>query len=56
MVVALERGLSIPDAARYAIAAGAAAVMTPGTQLCRRADVERLYGEVHHAAPRPPTD
>lgn len=56
MVVALERGLSIPEAARYAVAAGAAAVMTPGTQLCRRADVERLYRELDRARPRPPTD
>lgn len=55
-VVALERGFSVPDAARYAIAAGAAAVMTGGTQLCRRGDVERLYREVHHATPRAPTD
>jgi hypothetical protein len=25
------------------LAAGAAAVMTPGTELCRRADTERLF-------------
>ena len=56
MVVALERGLSVPEAARYAVAAGAAAVMTPGTQLCRRTDVERLYREVEHADPRPASD
>ena len=56
MVVALERGLSVPEAARYAIAAGAASVMTPGTQLCRRTDVERLYREVEHADPRPASD
>jgi len=28
------------------MAAGAAAVLTPGTQLCRRQDVKRLYAEV----------
>lgn len=31
------------DAFRYGIAAGAAAVLTPGTDLCHRDDVERLY-------------
>ena len=43
MVVALSRGRTIEDAFRFGMAAGAAAVMTPGTQLCRRDDVERLY-------------
>jgi 6-phosphofructokinase 2 len=28
------------------MAAGAAAVLTQGTQLCRREDVERLHAEV----------
>jgi 6-phosphofructokinase 2 len=42
----LARGDSVPDAARLGIAAGAAAVMTPGTQLCRREDVERLYAKM----------
>lgn len=40
---ALARGDSLQDAVRYGVAAGAAAVMTPGTELCRREDVERLY-------------
>ncbi|WCP12084.1 Putative ATP-dependent 6-phosphofructokinase isozyme 2 [Sphingobium sp. AntQ-1] len=31
------------DAFRYGIAAGAAAVLTPGTDLCHRDEVERLY-------------
>lgn len=31
---------------RYANAAGSAAVMAPGTDLCRPEDVERLFGEV----------
>lgn len=42
-VVALSRGESIVDAARFGVAAGSAAVMTPGTELCRREDTERLY-------------
>ncbi len=43
MVLALSRGLSIPQAARFGVAAGSAAVMTEGTQLCTREDTERLY-------------
>jgi 6-phosphofructokinase 2 len=56
MVVGLSRGLPVPEAARYAVAAGTAAVMTPGTQLCRRADVERLCREIDAASPRPATE
>ncbi|AQR73673.1 1-phosphofructokinase family hexose kinase [Sphingomonas sp. LM7] len=36
-------GKSLEDALRYGIAAGAAALLTPGTELARREDVERLY-------------
>jgi 6-phosphofructokinase 2 len=43
LVLGLARGLSEPEAVRFGVAAGAAAVMTPGTELCRREDVERLY-------------
>lgn len=46
LLVALGRGRSIRDAARFAVAAGAAAVMNPGTELCRRRDVERLDAQV----------
>jgi 6-phosphofructokinase 2 len=42
LVLALARGDDALVAARFGVAAGAAAVMTPGTELCRRADVERL--------------
>ena len=34
------------EACRLAVAMGAAAVLTPGTELCRRADVERLLPKV----------
>lgn len=43
LVLALMRGDTLRDAALYGIAAGAAAVMTPGSRLCRRSDVEHLY-------------
>ncbi len=46
IVLALARGESLLDAARFGVAAGSAAVMTPGTQLCRRADAERLLPQV----------
>jgi 6-phosphofructokinase 2 len=43
IVLGLARGKSVVDAARFGIAAGASAVMTPRTELCRREDTERLY-------------
>lgn len=43
IVTALARGDELFQAARYGVAAGSAAVMAPGTQLCKREDVERLY-------------
>jgi 6-phosphofructokinase 2 len=46
IVLSLARGNDISDAARFGVAAGAAAVMTPGSELCRREDAERLYGQL----------
>lgn len=46
IVLALARGKAGRVAAHYGVAAGAAAVMTPGTELCHRADTERLYEEI----------
>lgn len=46
IVLALERGASIEEAALFGVATGTAAVMTPGTQLCRREDAERLHDEM----------
>jgi 6-phosphofructokinase 2 len=42
-VVSLCRGLELGEAVRYGMAAGAAALLGSGTELCRRSDVERLY-------------
>ena len=43
VVLSLAQGRPIRDAALYGLAAGTAAVMTPGSELCRREDVERLH-------------
>jgi 6-phosphofructokinase 2 len=43
MAYALAEGRSPEDAFRLGVAAGSAAVLTPGTELCRRNDVWRLY-------------
>ena len=45
MVLKLALGRAPFEAFRYGLAAGAAAVMTPGTEMCHPADVERLYRE-----------
>lgn len=45
IAVALTRGWPIVDAVRYGTAAGAAAMLTPGTEPCRAQDVDRLYGQ-----------
>lgn len=39
----LAQGDSLMEAVRYGVAAGSACVMTPGTELCYRKDVEQLY-------------
>jgi 6-phosphofructokinase 2 len=46
MVHRLAGGHDIVDAFRFALAAGAAAVLHPGTELCRREDVLRMYEEL----------
>jgi 6-phosphofructokinase 2 len=46
LTLALARGLGLSDAVHFGVAAGAAAVMTPGTELCRRADTERLFEQM----------
>jgi 6-phosphofructokinase 2 len=43
ITVGLSRDWSLRNAVRYGIAAGAAMLMTPGTQPCTRADAERLF-------------
>lgn len=46
MVWALSTGHGLPESLRYGVAAGSATVLTPGTGLCCRGDVERFLTDV----------
>ncbi len=46
LVAALSQGEALDQAFRMAVAAGSAAVMSPGTELCREEVVKRLLREV----------
>jgi 6-phosphofructokinase 2 len=46
MTFGLASGLSPQEAFRWGIASGTAALLTSGTDLCRRADAERLWTQV----------
>ncbi|AOJ05399.1 MULTISPECIES: 1-phosphofructokinase family hexose kinase [Burkholderia] len=46
LVDALNRGASVADASRYALAAASASLLSAGTALCTREDVERIYREL----------
>lgn len=43
ITLSLARGNPLRESVLFGVAAGTAAVMTPGTELCRREDAERLY-------------
>lgn len=49
ITAALVRTWELPDAVRFGVAAGAAAVMTPGTELCGMEDTERLYRQIRNS-------
>jgi 6-phosphofructokinase 2 len=46
MVWRLSLGGEWEEAFRYGVAGGAAALLSPGTELCRKEDVERLCRQV----------
>jgi len=46
IVLSLARGKPLRESVLFGVAAGSAAVMTPGTELCRREDAERLYESI----------
>jgi 6-phosphofructokinase 2 len=47
LIAALALGHPLPKAFRRAVAAGSAALLAPGTQLCRPEDVDELESKVH---------
>ncbi|OQC29532.1 MAG: putative phosphofructokinase PfkB [Deltaproteobacteria bacterium ADurb.Bin072] len=46
IVLSLARGKRLREAILSGVSAGTAADMTPGTELCRREDAERLYEDM----------
>ncbi len=48
IIFGLTQGLPVRGAVQFGIAAGAAALLGSGTQLCRREDVERFYDSLAH--------
>lgn len=50
MTVGLAEGRTLADAFALGVATGAATVLTAGTELCHREDVERLYAELRSTA------
>jgi 6-phosphofructokinase 2 len=46
MVLALAQGRPVEEAYLYGVAAGSAAVMTPGTELCRKEDADHLFARL----------
>jgi 6-phosphofructokinase 2 len=46
IVLSVAQGRPLAEAVRVGVAAGAAAVLNPGTALCHREDVDRLYPQV----------
>jgi len=46
LIWSVASGHPVETALRYAMAAGSAALLAPGTELCRRDDVERLVNDV----------
>jgi len=46
LVLKLNEGVGLDEACRWAVAAGTAATLMPGTQLCRREDVEKILPDV----------
>lgn len=46
MVLALSKGWPLEDVLRYGVAAGTAATLNSGTELCKKEDTERLFAEM----------
>jgi 6-phosphofructokinase 2 len=46
ITAALAQGHGLDQAVRFGVAAGTAAVLTPGSELCNPDDVDHLLGKV----------
>ena len=46
MVLALAKGWDLKDVLGYGVAAGTAATLNPGTELCKKEDTERIFKEL----------
>lgn len=47
IVLSLSKNKTLQEAARFGVACGTAATMNPGTELCKKEDVERLYAWIN---------
>ncbi len=47
IVLSLARDKDFQEAVLYGLAAGSSAVMTPGTELCRKEDTDKLYEKMY---------
>ena len=52
IALSLANDFPLGEAVRFGVAAGAAAVMNPGTELCHHPDVERLFRQISVEAHR----
>lgn len=46
ITLAIANGLAYPDALRFGVAAGTAATMNAGTELCKKEDTERIFAQL----------
>jgi 6-phosphofructokinase 2 len=46
MIWALSSSMTLEESFRYAVAGGSAALLAPGTELCRPEDVRKFAGRV----------
>jgi 6-phosphofructokinase 2 len=44
IVLSLSRGLDLKESLQFGVASGTAATLSPGTQLCKKENVEKLFG------------
>ena len=51
LVYGLATGRSVREAVRLGVACGSAATMNPGTELFKKADVDRLYAWLRQSMP-----